>query len=103
MLEPLNSLDTDSYFLPIFFHFFSIGGPWSDQKSFYYGCIRNSIWMDISHIYMSLPLSLFPRDFEYWNGRYSFFFFFVLSPPFPNETRKMSHYDLDCIFSLSFP
>lgn len=91
MPELLNSLDTDSYtekcfllfilFWVIFYFISSLPDIhiWSNQKWFYHFCIRNSIYMDIYHIYlfyMPLLLAFFSCNLEYSNGR---FFFFRLS------------------------
>lgn len=111
MLEPLNSLDTDSYIekvsAPISYpsSFISIGGP-------VFGPIGNDSIIDVSAIqygwiyptYTCLSPSHFSRAIGN-TGTVDIHssFFFVLSPPFPNETRGMSHYDLNCILILSFP
>lgn len=108
MLEPLNPLDTDFYIKSVSASisypssFISIGEP---------GPIRNDSIIDISAIqygwiyptYTCLSPSHFSCSI--WNTGTvdidSSFFFFVLSPLFPNEIVGRSHYDPDCI--LSFP
>lgn len=118
MLEPLNSLDTDSYieksfFLILFFAYLlsslsyllsSLSGdPYLVQSEMILSFLYPQFNIDgyIPHIYSSLSL-IFPMQFGILERSILLFFFFVLASTFPNESKGMSHYDLDCIFLFHF-
>lgn len=107
MLELLNSLDTiptiEKVSPPICFLAYLLSSlsedPYLVQSeiilSFMY--LQFNIDRCIPYIYVSFIL-IFPAQLGILERS---ILFFVLAPTFPNETKGMSHYDLDCILILN--